>query len=59
MKMKMSKYKQGTGSDSRLEQDYHKVENAFRYVCMLWYHQIHGKKHTHTYSTLFAWLHCA
>ncbi|XP_062279000.1 regulating synaptic membrane exocytosis protein 2 isoform X3 [Scomber scombrus] len=24
MKMKMNKYKQGTGSDSRLEQDYHK-----------------------------------
>ncbi|XP_016313664.1 regulating synaptic membrane exocytosis protein 2-like [Sinocyclocheilus anshuiensis] len=24
MKLKMSKYKQGTGSDSRLEQDYHK-----------------------------------
>lgn len=26
MKMKLSKYKQGAGSDSRLEQDYHKVK---------------------------------
>lgn len=25
MKLKMNKYKQGAGSDSRLEQDYHKV----------------------------------
>lgn len=26
MKLKMNKYKQGAGSDSRLEQDYHKVK---------------------------------
>lgn len=28
MKMKMNKYKQGAGSDSRLEQDYHKVKTC-------------------------------
>lgn len=26
MKLKMNKYKHGAGSDSRLEQDYHKVK---------------------------------
>lgn len=28
MKLKMNKYKQGAGSDSRLEQDYHKVRRG-------------------------------
>lgn len=28
MKLKMNKYKQGAGSDSRLEQDYHKVKST-------------------------------
>lgn len=28
MKLKMNKYKQGAGSDSRLEQDYHKVRGG-------------------------------
>lgn len=28
MKLKMNKYKQGAGSDSRLEQDYHKVKKT-------------------------------
>ena len=28
MKLKMNKYKQGAGSDSRLEQDYHKVKTC-------------------------------
>lgn len=28
MKLKMNKYKPGAGSDSRLEQDYHKVPNC-------------------------------
>lgn len=28
MKLKMNKYKQGAGSDSRLEQDYHKVSRG-------------------------------
>lgn len=28
MKLKMKKYKQGTGSDSRLEQDYHRVRRG-------------------------------
>ncbi|XP_071391838.1 regulating synaptic membrane exocytosis protein 2 [Centroberyx affinis] len=30
MKLKMNKYKQGAGSDSRLEQDYHKVKRSGR-----------------------------
>lgn len=29
MKLKMNKYKQGAGSDSRLEQDYHKVRRGW------------------------------
>lgn len=30
MKLKMNKYKQGAGSDSRLEQDYHKVKTSLK-----------------------------
>lgn len=35
MKMKMNKYKQGAGSDSRLEQDYHKVKLC-PHISSLW-----------------------
>jgi len=31
MKLKMNKYKQGSGSDSRLEQDYNKVIVVYCY----------------------------
>lgn len=43
MKLKMNKYKQGAGSDSRLEQDYHKV-NMSRYAgCMLQHSRVTEK----------------
>lgn len=44
MKLKMKKYKQGAGSDSRLEQDYHKVKTCadMLLVCTLELH-VHGK----------------
>lgn len=37
MKLKMNKYKQGAGSDSRLEQDYYKVKACGYSECMLRY----------------------
>ena len=56
MKLKMNKYKQGAGSDSRLEQDYHKVKTCpdMLNVCFN-----SPDPQTCTYSILFAWSHCA
>lgn len=38
MKLKMNKYKQGAGSDSRLEQDYHKVKTRVDMLHMRLYY---------------------
>lgn len=41
MKLKMNKYKPGAGSDSRLEQDYHKVTHlSTNCGCVLHYLQL-------------------
>lgn len=55
MKLKMNKYKPGAGSDSRLEQDYHKVT---RFVHKLW---VCASLPTAaaTYDVLFAWMRSA
>lgn len=49
MKLKMNKYKPGAGSDSRLEQDYHKVTRKLPLCASL-------ASAAPTDNVLFAWL---
>lgn len=59
MKLKMNKYKQVAGSDSRLEQDYHKVKKKRRPDTVNVRFAAHRARSTSTDSILFAWLHWA
>lgn len=54
MKLKMNKYKPGAGSDSRLEQDHHKVTPCSSLVVCA-----SPPTAAATYTVLFAWMLCA